>query len=127
MVGARLGAFEVHRNGTVYDNRRRRRYDCLKFGIWNSCLNFVIYTSAPPDEIAGAEAVAITLAQTHATGPELKVFNRHRHPRGRKPDHRSRPVVAVGDGEKGINQAFIGTMGLLRLGTGQAARLTSQR
>jgi len=47
--------------------------------------------SAPPEEIAGAEAVAITLAQTRANGHELQAFNRRRHPRGRKPDHRSRP------------------------------------
>ena len=82
---------EAHRNGTVTRCRRRRRYDSLKFGIWNSCLIFIILTSAHPDEIVGAEAVAITLAQTRANGHELKQFNRRRQPRGRKPGHRSRP------------------------------------
>ena len=65
---------EQHRNGTISKARRRRRYDELKHGIWNSCLNYVVFHACSSSEIAGQEAVAITLAQTRANGHELKSF-----------------------------------------------------
>ena len=74
---------EQHRTGTINKARRRRRYDELKHGIWNSCLNYVVCQACSSSEISGQEAVAITLAQTRANGHELKSFI-VRRPRNRR-------------------------------------------
>ena len=66
---------ETHRNRTVIKKRRRRRYVVLSGGASLSCLNYIIYGSAAPADVAGQEAVAIALAQMHASGHEFKGFN----------------------------------------------------
>ena len=63
---------ERHLQATVPSDKRRRRYDILKFQQSSSSLNVLILDQCDLTSIAAREALAITFIQSRANGSELK-------------------------------------------------------